>query len=231
MSTKQEMKETADSYWDDFYSNVDINKTYSRVSEQNKLINEENYETTDGRRLKQTYQDKQGYTFTCYKKGEKVTCITINKPHGDDKSQVMISRNQLELDGFSKSLQKKIMKDLPEQVAGGASISEIYQNFHDYVCAGIPSSERPKNDNSHELAQNNADLYFADEDFYLYTAEERKVIAADMRARNTMVDKQVEKIADAIKSQEMQNIKEVQKHILNESQNPVVYAQMTEKRR
>lgn len=230
MSIKQEMKDTADSYWDDYYSNVDINKKYSRIAEQNKLVNEETYEATGGQRLKQTYQDKQGYTFTCYKKGEKVTCITINKPNGNDKSQVMINKNQLNFDGFRNSQQRKIMKDLPKQVSDGASISEIYQNFQDYLGAGIPSSERPKDNISHELAQNNADAYFDDEEFNLYTPEERLSIAADMRARHTMLDKNIEKMTAEIKSQELPNIEEIKREV-TKTQSNLVYAQITEKDR
>ena len=222
MSTKQEMKDTADSYWDDYYSNVDIYKEYTRVSGQNSLTGEETYETdSDGTRLKQTYTDKKGYTFTTYKKGNKVTCITINKPNGNDKSQVMITKNQLELDGLSGSQRKKVMKDLPEQVAQGASISEIYQNFQDYLCAGVPKIDRPKQEYlaSQEKARKEQlamDMYFTDADYILYTEKERQEIAAEMRAAGDVSKSLQKMIAQKLEKENAkmeQELKEASKKV------------------
>lgn len=187
MSTREEIRAATDEYWD-YYSSVDIRKKYSCVAGQNTLVSEETYETNnDGTRLKQTYTDKQGYTFTAYKKGNKVTCITINKPNGDEKSQVTITRNQLDLDDYSSSQQKKVMKNLPEQVAKGASISEIYQNFQDYLCASIPKTDRPKEEylaiqEKHKKEQIAMNTYFTDADYFIYTEQERQDIAANMKA-------------------------------------------------
>lgn len=188
MSTKEEIKAATDEYWDNYYSSVDIYKKYSHVAGQNTITAEETYETNDdGTRLKQTYTDKKGYTFTAYKKGNKVTCITVNKPNGNEKSQVTITKNQLDLDGYSGLQKKKVMKSLPEQVAQGASISEIYQNFQDYLSASIPKVDRPKAEYlaaQEKLKKEQAamDMCFTDADYYLYTEKERQDVAANMKA-------------------------------------------------
>lgn len=185
-----------DTYYEDYWSNTDYNKKYTQKAGANKKTAETVVETRSGRKIQQTYTDDQGYTFTIRQKkeGGKITYIAINKPNGDEKSEIRLNNDRLkDFEETTSGMRKKIMQNIPQEVIQkGASLAEIYDNFKDYAGNGVPYDERTVEQVRQEelAAQNNRDPYFGDID-YDFTINTKTSLASSMRAQRTMADKTI----------------------------------------
>lgn len=194
MATKGDNPDS--NYYEDYWSNTDYNKKYTQKAGANKKTAETVVETRSGRKIQQTYTDDKGYTFTIRQKkeGGKITYIAINKPNGNEKSEIRLNNDRLkDFEETTAGQRKKIMQNLPQEVIqNGASLSEIYNNFKDYAGNSVPYDERTVEQARQEelAAQTSQDPYFGDVD-YDFTIDTKTSLASSMRAQRTMADKTI----------------------------------------
>jgi hypothetical protein len=203
MATKN--NEPGNDFYEDYWTDTNYRKTYTKTAGANKKTAETVVETRSGRKIQQTYTDDKGYTFTIRQKkeGGKVTYIAINKPNGDEKSEIRLNNDRLKDFGETTAGdRKKVMKDLPQDVIeNGASLAEIYNNFKDYCGNSVPYDERTiEQVRQQELAaQNNRDPYFDDID-YDFTINDRTAIYSSLKAQNAAAKHQIQKKIDDLQT-------------------------------